>query len=68
MKNIVFVSGSFDLLHTGHLEFLENASNYGDLYVGIGSDETVKQLAIKSIEAITNHDVKAVEYFIRELK
>ena len=36
----VFVSGCYDLLHSGHVEFFIQASRYGDLYVGIGSDET----------------------------
>lgn len=36
----VFVSGCYDLLHSGHIEFFMQASEYGDLYVGIGSDAT----------------------------
>lgn len=36
----VFVSGCYDLLHSGHVEFFNQASQYGDLYVGIGSDTT----------------------------
>lgn len=41
MKNKrVFVSGCYDLLHSGHVEFFKQASQYGDLYVGIGSDAT----------------------------
>lgn len=36
----VFVSGCYDLLHSGHVEFFKQASQYGDLYVGIGSDAT----------------------------
>lgn len=37
----VFVSGCYDLLHSGHVEFFREASAYGDLYVGIGSDATI---------------------------
>lgn len=37
----VFVSGCYDLLHSGHVEFFRQASQYGDLYVGIGSDATI---------------------------
>lgn len=37
----VFVSGCYDLLHSGHVEFFRQASQYGDLYVGLGSDATV---------------------------
>lgn len=39
-NKIVFVSGCYDLLHSGHVEFFEQASKFGDLYVGIGSDAT----------------------------
>ena len=41
MKKKVFVSGCYDLLHSGHVEFFRQASQYGDLYVGIGSDKTI---------------------------
>ena len=40
MKKKVFVSGCYDLLHSGHVEFFQQASQFGDLYVGIGSDAT----------------------------
>lgn len=40
----VFVSGCFDVLHSGHIRFFEEASQYGDLYVSIGSDATVEEL------------------------
>lgn len=40
MNKKVFVSGCYDLLHSGHVEFFEQASQFGDLYVGIGSDST----------------------------
>lgn len=41
MEKRVFVSGCYDLLHSGHVEFFRQASQYGDLYVGIGSDNTI---------------------------
>ena len=40
----VFVSGCFDLLHSGHVAFLENANQFGDVYVCIGSDNTIKEI------------------------
>lgn len=40
MPKKVFVSGCYDLLHSGHVEFFQQASQLGDLYVGIGSDAT----------------------------
>ena len=44
MNNKVFVSGCFDLIHSGHIEFLKSSSKYGELYVCIGSDSTIKEL------------------------
>ena len=38
----VFVSGCYDLLHSGHVEFFRQAAQYGELYVGIGSDKTIE--------------------------
>jgi cytidyltransferase-like protein len=40
----VFVTGCFDLLHSGHVAFLQEASSFGDLFVGIGSDANVSKL------------------------
>jgi cytidyltransferase-like protein len=40
----IFVSGCFDMLHSGHVRFLEEAASYGDLYVGLGSDQTIRDL------------------------
>lgn len=42
-KTIVTVNGSFDLLQAGHLDFLEEAKQQGDiLIVGINTDESIK--------------------------
>ena len=38
------VSGCYDLLHSGHMEFFQQAAKYGDLYVALGSDKTVFDL------------------------
>ena len=40
----VFVTGCFDMLHSGHIAFLQEAATYGDLYVSIGADENVHHL------------------------
>lgn len=37
----VFVSGCFDLLHSGHVAFFREAATYGDVHVALGSDRTV---------------------------
>jgi cytidyltransferase-like protein len=44
MTRKAFVSGCYDLLHSGHVEFFREASTYGDLYVALGSDKTVYEL------------------------
>lgn len=43
-KKKVFVSGCYDMLHSGHVAFFEEAAQYGDLYVGLGSDRTIFEL------------------------
>jgi cytidyltransferase-like protein len=50
----VFVTGCFDMLHSGHITFFEEAAKYGDVYVGLGSDETVFNL--KGRYPINNQD------------
>jgi len=44
MTKRVFVSGCYDMLHSGHVAFFEEAASYGDLYVGLGSDQTISSL------------------------
>jgi D-beta-D-heptose 7-phosphate kinase/D-beta-D-heptose 1-phosphate adenosyltransferase len=39
----VWVNGSFDILHTGHLRMLEYASLFGNVRVGIDTDERIKE-------------------------
>ena len=65
-KNVtVFVSGCYDMLHSGHVAFFEEAASYGDLYVGIGSDQTIWEL--KGRRTINNERerlfmVKSIRY------
>lgn len=44
MTKKVFISGCYDMLHSGHVAFFEEAAQHGDLHVGIGSDSTIQQL------------------------
>ena len=44
-KRIVFTNGCFDLLHLGHVRYLEEAKSLGDvLVVGVNSDSSVRKL------------------------
>ena len=44
-KKIVFTNGCFDLLHVGHIKYLSQAKDLGDiLIIGLNSDESVKKL------------------------
>lgn len=44
-QTIVFTNGCFDLLHVGHVRYLQEAKNQGDvLVVGVNSDASVKRL------------------------
>lgn len=60
----VFVSGCYDMLHSGHVAFFEEAAGYGDLYVGIGSDKTVNEL--KARKTINNEQERL--YMIKSLR
>lgn len=44
-KKVVFTNGCFDILHVGHISYLEMAKKQGDiLIVGVNSDESTKRL------------------------
>ena len=63
MPKKVFVSGCFDLLHSGHVAFFQEAAKYGDLYVAIGSDRTVFDL--KNRPTVNNENER--KYMIKAL-
>ncbi len=44
-SKVVFTNGCFDLIHLGHVRYLKQAKNLGDvLVVGVNSDESVRRL------------------------
>ncbi len=60
----VFVTGCFDMLHSGHVAFLNEAAQFGNVYVGLGSDETVFNL--KGRYPVNNQDER--KYMIDALR
>ncbi len=44
-KKIVFTNGCFDILHRGHVEYLAQAANHGDvLVIGLNTDSSVRRI------------------------
>lgn len=65
-KKIVFTNGCFDILHRGHVTYLNEARKLGDLLVvGINSDASVKRL--KGPERPINNEIDR-SYVISQLK
>lgn len=62
----IFVNGTFDLLHVGHLQLLNFAKSYGDyLIVAIDTDDRVREKK-GSTRPIHNQDERS--FFLRMLK
>lgn len=60
-KKIVFTNGCFDIIHPGHVTYLNEARSLGDiLIVGINSDESVKRLKGQSRPVNSQADRKFV--------
>ncbi|MFC2093313.1 D-glycero-beta-D-manno-heptose 1-phosphate adenylyltransferase [Bacteroidota bacterium] len=72
-KKLVFTNGCFDLIHRGHVAYLNEAKSLGDfLVVGLNSDSSVKKLEKGSNRPFNNENdrafvldnIKAVDYVI----
>ena len=69
-KSVVWTNGCFDILHAGHVVYLERAANEGDLLVvGINSDASVRQVKGKDRPIVQEVDralvvasLRAVDY------
>jgi rfaE bifunctional protein nucleotidyltransferase chain/domain len=56
-KRVVFTNGCFDILHYGHVKYLQDASSYGDyLVVAVNSDSSVKKIKAKNRPVIAQGD------------
>ena len=59
-QKIVFTNGCFDILHIGHIRYLQEAAKLGDLLIiGLNSDESVKRL--KGAERPINSEAERAE-------
>lgn len=72
-KKIVFTNGCFDILHIGHVKYLEEAKGYGDvLILGLNSDNSVRRLKGDSRPINSEDDrayilasLEAVDYVVK---
>jgi len=56
-ETLVFTNGVFDLLHRGHVEYLEEARGLGDrLVVGVNADASVRRLKGPSRPLVPEHE------------
>ena len=71
-KKIVFTNGCFDILHRGHISYLNTAKSFGDILIlGLNSDESVRKLKGKDRPINTEYDrafilsaLEAVDYVV----
>jgi D-beta-D-heptose 7-phosphate kinase / D-beta-D-heptose 1-phosphate adenosyltransferase len=71
-RRIVFTNGCFDILHVGHVKYLQEAKSYGDiLIVGLNSDASVRSLRGETRPINTQDDrayllaaLEAVDYVV----
>ena len=57
---IVFTNGCFDILHRGHVEYLQQAAGLGDrLIIGVNSDASVKRLGKGDDRPLNNEQDRA---------
>ncbi len=71
-KTVVFTNGCFDILHSGHVDYLNKAKSFGDiLIIGLNSDKSVQSIKgekrpiINEIDrAFLMSNLKAVDYVV----
>jgi rfaE bifunctional protein nucleotidyltransferase chain/domain len=71
-KKVVFTNGTFDILHRGHVDYLNKARAFGDvLIVGLNSDRSVRRLKGEQRPVMTEDDraylltnLRSVDYVI----
>jgi rfaE bifunctional protein nucleotidyltransferase chain/domain len=71
-RSIAFANGCFDVLHAGHIRYLQGAANEADvLVVGVNGDESVRELKGAGRPAMSENDraeiiaaIRGVDYVI----
>jgi D-beta-D-heptose 7-phosphate kinase/D-beta-D-heptose 1-phosphate adenosyltransferase len=71
-KKVVFTNGCFDILHRGHVSYLETARSFGDILIlGLNTDASVKRLKGEGRPVNNEHDrafilaaLEAVDYVV----
>jgi len=71
-KKVVFTNGCFDILHSGHIDYLNKAKALGDvLILGLNSDSSIKRIKgekrpilDQNERAILTANLKAVDYVV----
>lgn len=64
----VWINGTFDVIHRGHIEMLRYASGFGEVYMGIDYDERVSKLKGQNRPVNTFEDRKEILKSIRFVK
>ena len=56
-KSIVWTNGCFDILHVGHVKYLQEAKKLGDILIlGLNNDESIKRLKGKNRPIVSQHE------------
>lgn len=56
-KRVVFTNGCFDILHRGHVEYLNKAKSFGDiLVVGLNSNASARRIKGKNRPIVSEED------------
>lgn len=71
-KKIIFTNGCFDIIHSGHVTYLQKAKSLGDILVlGLNSSASVRRLKGKSRpinseedRAIVLNELKSIDYVV----
>ena len=71
-KKVVFTNGCFDILHSGHVDYLTKAKALGDiLVVGLNSDKSIREIKGEKRPIVNEHNrgiilaaLKPVDYIV----